>query len=42
MNAMFRVFFIFTLGLQNKLLQNVVVPSDNTANMSEKVARLVM
>jgi hypothetical protein len=31
MNAMFRIFFIITLGLQNKLLQDVVVPSDKTA-----------
>lgn len=30
MNAMFRIFFIITLGLQNKFLQDVVVPRDNT------------
>ena len=41
MNAMFRIFFIITLGLQNKFLQDVVVPRDNTVvniNMSKKVA----
>ena len=32
MYAMFGIFFVLTLGLKNELLEDIIIPCDNTAD----------